>query len=81
MNIVTLYTKEGCHLCEQALDVIEQVRQKAPFELILRDILDNPADYDLYKHDVPVVTLNGREIARHRLTAEQLGSAILAISP
>jgi glutaredoxin len=72
MKAVTLYTKEGCHLCEQALDLLNQVRRRHPFELELVDILDDPAAYDRYKHDVPVVMLNGREVARHRVTPEQL---------
>jgi glutaredoxin len=72
MSRVTLYTKEGCHLCEQALAVIEEVRRRHPFDLTLVDILDDPQAYDLYKHDIPVVLLDGGEIARHRLTAGQL---------
>jgi glutaredoxin len=72
MRMVTLYTKEGCHLCEQVLAVIEQVRARHPFDLTIVDILDDPRAYDLYKHDVPVVLLDGGEIARHRLTAGQL---------
>jgi hypothetical protein len=72
MRTITLYTKEGCHLCELALAVIEDVRRRHPFDLTLIDILDDPAAYDHYKHDIPVVLLDGGEIARHRLTAGQL---------
>jgi glutaredoxin len=72
MKTVTLYTKQGCHLCEQALDVLDQLRRRHPFALTIVDILDDPAAYDRYKHDVPVVMLEGREVARHRVTAAQL---------
>ena len=76
MARVILYTKPGCHLCEAAEQVIAQVRKRRPFDVEIRDILDDPAAYDLYKHDVPVILLAGREIARHRLSAEQLEDAL-----
>jgi glutaredoxin len=76
MPIVTLYTKPECGLCEEVEEVIEIVRARREFELVRRNILDHLADYDRYKHDIPVVLVNGREIARHRLTEAQLEAAL-----
>jgi glutaredoxin len=76
MKRVTLYTKPGCHLCENALREIEAVRREIPFELELRNILDDDEDFAKYELDIPVITLDGREIARHRVTSQQLREAL-----
>ena len=67
MARVTLYTKPGCGLCEEAEEVIRHVQRRRPFELELRNILDSLADYERYKHDIPVVMVDGVEVARHHL--------------
>jgi glutaredoxin len=76
MPVVTLYTKPGCGLCEEAEEVIETVRLRIPFELLRINILDDLADYERYKHDIPVILVNGREIARHHLIESQLVDAL-----
>ena len=72
MKIVTLYTKLGCHLCEVVEGTLAEVGKRRRFELVRRDISESADDYEKYKHDVPVVLVDGVEIARHRMTAEQL---------
>jgi glutaredoxin len=73
---LTLYTKPQCGLCDEVKDVIDEARARIAFELDVRNILEDAADYDRYKHDIPVVLLNGREIARHRMTLPQLLAAL-----
>jgi hypothetical protein len=73
---VTLYTKPGCHLCEAVEQVITQVARRRPLDVVLRNILDDPADFERYQHEIPVVLLDGVEIARYRLTAGELEAAI-----
>jgi rSAM/selenodomain-associated transferase 1 len=79
MTTVTLYTKPGCGLCEEAEEVIEAVRAELQFNLIKRNILDDLHDYNQFRHDIPVIFVDGCEIARHRVTLEQLGSAVTAL--
>lgn len=76
MKQVILYTKPGCHLCDAVEQVIVKVRQRRAFDFARFNILDDPAVFDRYKHDIPVVTVDGREIARHRMTAAQLEAAL-----
>lgn len=73
---VTLYTKPECGLCDEVKEVIEIVRRRRPFEVELRNILENLDEYEKYKHDIPVILLDGVEIARHRMTEEQLEFAL-----
>ena len=81
MKTVTLYTKLGCHLCEAVEVTIAAVAKRRRFVLDRRDIADDPADYEKYKHDVPVILVDGVEVARHRMTTEQLEAALGFFSP
>lgn len=73
---VTLYSRPGCHLCELVERVLHHVATKKPFELIVRNIDDDPVDLEKYKNDIPVVSVNGKEVARHRLTAAEFEAAL-----
>lgn len=80
MRRITLYTKPECHLCEAVEQTIARVRLRREFELIVRNILDDNKDLETYRHEIPVVLLDGREIARHRLSAVELERALIAPS-
>jgi glutaredoxin len=73
---VTLYTKPGCHLCEPVAETIAAAARLRSFQSVTRNILDDPDDYERYKHAIPVVTVNGAEVARYRLTLAQLLQAL-----
>ena len=47
---------------------------------VTRNILDDPADRQRYQHAIPVITVNGREIARYRLSLQDLLAALDAAS-
>ncbi len=76
MTRVTLYTKPGCHLCEAVEQVIARVRKKQPFDLEIRNIDDSAADLARYHAEIPVVLVNGREIARYRLSTAEFEAAL-----
>ncbi len=72
MAQVTLYTRVGCHLCDDARDVIEAVRATRPFEFNVVDIDGDANLRALYDIEVPVIAVNGRKAFKYRLTAEEL---------
>ena len=76
VKTVTLYTRLGCHLCEVVEATIVQVAALHAFAFIRRDISEDPVDYELYKNDIPVVLVDGVEIARHRLAGDLLIRAL-----
>jgi glutaredoxin len=73
---LTVYGKPNCALCEEALELISAVRERLPFELSVRNIMLDMNDFEKFKHDIPVIFLGNIEIARHRISEEQLISAI-----
>ena len=73
---VTLYTKPGCHLCEPVAETIGEAAKIRSFTALTRNILDDPDDFARYRHAIPVVTVDGAEVARYRLSLAQLLDAI-----
>ena len=73
---VTLYTKPDCHLCECVESVIHEVARSHQFRLISVNILNDSAAYTLYQYEIPVVFVDGREIARHRLDRQSFEQAL-----
>jgi glutaredoxin len=69
---VTLYTRQGCCLCDDAKRVLESVRQRARFDL---DVVDIDGDADLrlaYNDEVPVIAINGNKAFKYRVTEHEL---------
>lgn len=75
---LVMYTKPGCHLCEDMLDVVRRALRGRSAGLEERNITLNLDDYHRYKHDIPVLLVDGREVARHRITDEALAAALHA---
>jgi hypothetical protein len=67
-----LIGKPGCHLCEVMQAVAAPVAAELGLTLTERDIRSDPELDALYRHDIPVLLLDGREVARHRVSAEDL---------
>jgi len=69
---ITIYSKPDCHLCDLAKDVIERCRGKAEFTVEVIDISQRPELLARYRNDIPVILLDGNEIARHFVRERQL---------
>ena len=68
MRRVTLYTRVGCHLCDEAKKVLDRARGSASFELEIRDIDRDPELRRLYNEEVPVIAIDGVKAFKYRLT-------------
>ena len=62
MRTVTLYTRPGCHLCDEARVALQRVRAQAPFALEEVDITTDDALHARYLERIPVVALDGEEL-------------------
>jgi glutaredoxin len=68
---VVLVTRQGCHLCEEALSLLEELGAQP--ELV--DVDSDDELHRLYDFRVPVVLLDGKVIAEGRVTLDQLTAA------
>jgi glutaredoxin len=62
VRVVTLYGREGCHLCDDARAALERVRARVPFVLEEVDITTDDELHRRYLERIPVVCLDGREL-------------------
>ncbi|PPG66719.1 thioredoxin family protein [Rathayibacter rathayi] len=78
---LTLVGKPGCHLCDDARTVIEQVVADLDDEDVVAvsevSILDDPVLYERYVEEIPVVLINGRMHTFWRVDPERLRRALL----
>jgi hypothetical protein len=65
--IVTIYTRPGCHLCEEAKANI--LSAGGAFEIEEINIDSVPELQVRYGHDIPVVLINGVKVFKHRVEA------------
>jgi hypothetical protein len=59
---LTLYSRPGCHLCDDARAALERVRARSPFSLHEVDITTDDVLHHRYLERIPVVSLNGEEL-------------------
>lgn len=78
--VVTIYSRPGCHLCEVAKAVMHSAACADQYTLAEINIESDPALLERYKDDIPVITVNGVETFRHRLTAEAFRRSVLKSS-
>jgi hypothetical protein len=76
MKEVVLYGRDGCHLCEDALVMIEEVATRVPFVLEQRDIESDDALLARYLERIPVVTIDGVECFELEFDAEAFERAV-----
>ena len=57
---VTIYSRQNCHLCEVAKEVVESARNEVKFELEVIFIDGDVELENLYGEEVPVTMINGK---------------------
>lgn len=69
---LVLITRQGCHLCDQALELLRSLGH----DPLLADVDANDRLHDLYDWRVPVLLLDDRVVAEGKITHEQLEKAV-----
>ena len=69
---VTMYMREGCHLCEEAKAAMAPVLAALGAHLQEVDIDDDPVLRARYTNDVPVIFVGSHFFAQHRVDVQRL---------
>jgi len=69
---MVLYTRPGCHLCEEMKREIARARLRRPYSLTEVDIDSDPALAAEHGQSIPVLTIGGRKAFKARLNAAEL---------
>jgi glutaredoxin len=73
---VTVYSRNGCHLCEVALSDIENFKGEFEFQ-IEKILIDGNSDLEKkYGEEVPVILINGKQHDFFRIDPERFRDAM-----
>ncbi len=72
---VTFYTKAGCHLCEEAQDMLEDIAALTTYTLTEIDIRSDPMIFEKYRYRIPVIIVNNDTIVEGRIAFKDLAKA------
>jgi len=75
---ITLIGKPGCHLCDEAREVVAAVAAEVGVGWEERSILDDPALEQRYAEQIPVTLVDGRQHDFWRVSADRLRAALTA---
>lgn len=88
MPVLTLLTRPGCHLCDDARDVVTEVIAELDGEastgtitLEERSIVDDADLLARYAEEIPVLLIDGRVHNIWRIDPERLRSAVTTAAP
>ena len=70
--VVTLYTRQGCCLCDDAKQVIARARRRAEFDYEELDIDGDPELVRLYNEEVPVIAINHVKAFKYKVDMNEL---------
>ena len=59
MTTITIYSRQGCHLCDDAQKTLESMREELNFEIVVIDIDQDAELIKLYSDQVPVIHIDG----------------------
>ena len=74
MIALTIYSRPGCHLCDEMKTVVQRVVRSVTAPITVEEI-DISTDHDLearYGVEIPVLLVDGKKVAKYRVTETEL---------
>ena len=62
VHSITVFSKDGCHLCERAIDTLRDLSVYNSFDLEIIDISKDKEIFERYALKIPVVRLDGKDV-------------------
>lgn len=75
---VTLYSKKDCGLCEMAERTIRRIQKETGLNLNIVDIEGDDGAYGDYRDRIPVVEVEGKEVAAAPIDEARLRAVLTA---
>jgi glutaredoxin len=69
---IDIYSRPGCHLCDEAKDIIDRVRKRHAFAIRVINIEEDPALESAYGTEIPVVFINGSKAFKYHVDEREL---------
>ena len=69
---ITIYSKPGCHLCDEMKHVVLGVSKTVPMTIEEVDISTDPELDSRYGLEIPVLLVDGQKAAKYRIADGEL---------
>ena len=73
---IDIYSRPGCHLCDEAKETVERVLKRYSFEVRVINIEEDPALETAFGTEIPVVFINGNKAFKYRVDEAELEKRI-----
>jgi glutaredoxin len=77
---VVLYSRPGCHLCEEIKTELTRAGCADLYSLEEIDIESDPQLLERYRYEIPVICIDGVEAFRHRLRADEFREYVTSLA-
>jgi glutaredoxin len=74
--MVTIYSRHGCHLCEDAVNTLKKLQPELSFDIEIIYIDGNPELEKLYGEQIPVIHIDGQHHDFWRVDPERFRSSL-----
>jgi len=75
---LTIYSRPGCHLCEEMKTVVARVARRVELTLNEIDISTDPSLEQRFGLEIPVLLVGEKKIAKYRVTETELTRILAA---
>jgi glutaredoxin len=75
VTTLTIYSRPGCHLCDEMKAVVRRVARSMPSRpvtVVEIDISTDPALDARYGLEIPVLLVEGKKAAKYRIAEDEL---------
>jgi glutaredoxin len=82
MTTLTIYSRPGCHLCDEMKATVYRAMKTTP-EAVSVEEIDVSSDPDLerrYGQEIPVLLVDGRKAAKYRVSEAELTRILSAMA-
>jgi len=76
---ITFYTKPNCPLCEEAEELLDEMKGHFDFSVLKIDITRDMDTYEKFKHRIPVLRLGEQLELAGKITEKELRQKIRAL--
>jgi len=77
---VIIYSKPGCHLCDEAKAAIRAAGCNDQITLPEINIESDPELMSKYRYDIPVIAINGLDTFMHRVDPTEFREKLLTVT-
>ena len=74
--VLTLFTKDNCQLCDEALEKLEPFIHQVKLEIVDIEEEGREAEYDKFRYEIPVFFFNKKFLCKNFIDLEKFHEAV-----